>query len=348
MKFNLKIKIGSAVITRDSPVFFIAEAGVNHNGSVEAAKKLIDVAAAAGADAVKFQHFKTDEIILRNVPKAPYQKVTTSPGESQYAMLKKLELTRQELLELKQYCGRNGIIFLVTPFDEASLDELEGIGVEAYKISSTDVTNPPFLKKVARKGLPIILSTGMSYLTEVAQALKEIHPHNKNVILLQCTSNYPAKDDEINLRVIPQFAALFRMIVGFSDHSRGIKAIPYAVCLGAKVIEKHFTLDRSLPGPDHRASLSPRMLTHIIAEVRRLGIYLGARDKKPAPSELEVRKSLSKYLVAARPIARGTRITEDLLTAKRTGGTGIPVIEYRKLLNRRLDRDYVKDEIITI
>jgi N,N'-diacetyllegionaminate synthase len=347
MKFNKVIKIEKNTISEHSPVFFIAEAGVNHNGSMTLAKKLIDIACEAGADAVKFQHFKTDELILKNVPKAPYQRVTTNSHESQDNMLKKLELTSKELLTLKRYCQKKGIIFLVTPFDEVSLKELEKIGMSAYKVSSTDVTNLLFLKNVAQRCIPIFLSTGMAYLEEVVMALKEIHPYNKNVILLQCTSNYPVSEQEVNLRVIPHFSRQFKIIVGYSDHTVGIKAIPYAVALGAKVIEKHFTIDRSLPGPDHRASLSPGQLKRVIQEVRKAEKYLGTSVKEPTPSELEVRKYLSKHLVAARNIQRGTRFTEDLITAKRTGGLGIPAIEYKKILNKRAAKKYKKDEIIT-
>ncbi len=346
MNFNTKIKINTVTISKNSPVFFIAEAGVNHNGSIKLAKKLIDIACDAGADAVKFQHFKSEELVLKDTPKAPYQRVQTNSDESQYKMLKKLEFTWKELLELKNYCHKRGIIFLVTPFDNASLEELDRVGVCAYKISSTDVTNLLFLKNVAQRGKPILLSTGMSYLKEVIAALKEIYPYNKDVILLQCTSNYPALDDEINLRVISRFSQLFKMLVGFSDHSVGIKAIPYAVCLGARVIEKHFTIDKTLPGPDHRASLSPNQLKTVINDIRQLEIYLGTAIKKPTHSELEIKKFLSKYLVAALPIKRGERFSEDLITAKRTGGLGVPAAEYKKILNKRSGKEYIKDEII--
>ena len=346
MKFNKKIKINNILISENSPVFFIAEAGVNHNGSLKLARKLIDIACEAGADAVKFQHFRPDELILKDVAKAPYQMVTTKRNESQYNMLKKLELTQKELTELKEYCSKKGIIYLVTPFDEVSLKELDEIGIPAYKISSTDVSNLLFLKKIAKKGKPIILSTGMVSLDEIVMALKEISPYNKNVILLQCTSNYPVKKREVNLRVIPLFKQKFKMLVGFSDHSVGIKAIPYAVALGAKVIEKHFTINRSLSGPDHKASLSPRQLKRVIDEIRELEMYMGASAKKTIRSELEIRKFLSKYLIAAGNIKKGRPFTEDLITAKRTGGIGIPALEYKKIINKKASKEYKKDEII--
>lgn len=346
MKFNKKIKIDNFVISENSRVFFIAEAGVNHNGDLGMAKKLVDIACEAGADAVKFQHFNSEELILKDVAKAPYQRITTNHNESQYNMLKKLELTQKELAELKLYCCKKGIIFLATPFDEVSLKELDEIGILAYKISSTDVSNLLFLRKIAKKGKPVVLSTGMASLKEIVMALKEISPYNKNVILLQCTSNYPVKKSEVNLRVIPLFKQKFKILVGFSDHSVGIKAIPYAVALGAQVIEKHFTIDRSLPGPDHKASLSPEQLKRVIDEIRELESYMGVSVKRTMRSELEVRRFLSKCLVAANNIKKGRRFTEDLLTAKRTGGIGIPALEYRKILNKRASKEYRKNEII--
>lgn len=346
MRFNKKIKLGNIVISENSRVFFIAEAGVNHNGSMVLAKRLIDIACDAGASAVKFQHFKSEDLVLKDTPKAPYQRARTNAGESQYKMLKKLEFSSKELFELKDYCHKRKIIFLVTPFDNASLEELDRLGVCAYKVSSTDVTNLLFLKNVAKRGRPVILSTGMANLKEIIAALKEIYPYNKNVILLQCTSNYPALDNEINLKVIPRFNRLFKMLVGFSDHSIGIKAIPYAVCLGARVIEKHFTIDRTLPGPDHRASLSPSQLKTVINDIRQLEIYLGTGIKKPTLSEIEIKNFLTKYLVTASPVKRGERFSESLITAKRTGGLGIPAAKYRKILNRYSRKEYMKDEII--
>src|SRR5688572_26811182 len=229
MTFSKRIKIGRRQIGERQPVFIIAEAGVNHGGNMTLAFRLIDIAAEAGADAVKFQAFRTEHLILPDVEKAPYQKNTTSGHESQSDMLRKLELQKEQYAELKDYCARKNILFLITPFDEISLKELESIGVSAYKIASTDATNLPFLKKIAKIGKPIFLSTGMCYMKEVEAALKEISRWNKKVVLLQCTANYPVRDEEVNLNVITTFKDNFDMLVGYSDHSVGIGAAPYAV-----------------------------------------------------------------------------------------------------------------------
>ncbi len=205
MKFNKKIKVGNYTIDSNSPVFIIAEAGVNHNGDINVAKQLIDTAVNAGANAVKFQAFKTENLILTNVEKAQYQKTTTGTSESQFEMLKKLEITKEQNLELVNYCKQKNIIFLTTPFDEESLEELDSLDLPAYKVASTDTTNLLFLKKIAQKGKPIFLSTGMSYLNEVELALEEINEYNQDVILLQCTANYPIKDEDANLNVIKTY-----------------------------------------------------------------------------------------------------------------------------------------------
>lgn len=346
--FNKEIKIGNFLIAEDSDAFVIAEAGVNHQGNIEIAKKLIDIAAESGANAVKFQAFKTEELILRGVPKAPYQLKTTDAEGSQFEMLKKLEINREKIIELKKYCERRDIIFLITPFDEMSLEELDEIDIAAYKIASTDLTNLLFLNKVAKKKKPIILSTGMSYLAEVEMALGEIHPYNKDVVLLQCTANYPVKDNEVNLNVIPRYKSFFNMLVGYSDHSVGIGATPYAVAMGARVVEKHFTVDKSMEGPDHKASLDPYELREFIKEIRRVRKYLGVSHKLPSISELETRKSLQKNLVAARDIKKGELFSEDTLIAKRTGGIGISPLYYKDVTGKYASRDFRKDEIIEI
>jgi len=264
MKFNKNISLGNYKISSGKPVFIIAEAGVNHNGSMERAKILIDVAASSGADAVKFQAFKTENLILKNVEKAKYQIETTGDGESQFEMLKKLEITRDQNIELVNYCKKKNILFLTTPFDEESLDELDALDLPAYKVASTDATNLPFLKKIAQKGKPVFLSTGMCYLSEVRLALEQIHEFNQNIVLLQCSANYPIKDKDANLNVINTYKQEFDVLVGYSDHSVGIGAAPYAVPMGAVVIEKHFTIDKNMEGPDHRASLSPSELKEFV------------------------------------------------------------------------------------
>lgn len=348
MKFKKTIQIGNFIISEDAPVFIIAEAGVNHNGEIELAKKLIDVAVECGADAVKFQSFITEELILDNVEKATYQKETTAKTESQFSMLKKLEFAVSNMKLLKAYCREKNILFLTTPFDEKSLELLDELDLEAYKISSTDTTNIGFIRRVAKKGKPVIISTGMCYMQEVETALEALSEENQEVILLQCTSNYPVKDHEVHLNVIQTFKDRFDMIVGFSDHTPSIGASPYAVSMGAKVVEKHFTLDKSMEGPDHRASLDPAELKAYITEIRRVELYLGNPSKEPTEDEKETRNRLQKCLVAAIPITDGEVFSEDNIVAKRTGGKGISAIEYNAVVGKKANRDYKKNEIIEI
>ena len=348
MHFNKTVTIGPARISPDSRTFIIAEAGVNHGGDMGLAKKLIDLASDSGADAVKFQTFKAEHLILRSVKKASYQLKTTDPCESQFEMLRRLEVTKEQNMMLKKYCRKKGIIFLTTPFDEFSLDSLDSLDLPAYKIASTDLTNLPFLKKAAKKGKPIILSTGMSYLKEVKLALQEIYPFNKNVILLQCTANYPIRNTEANLNIISTFKDTFDILVGYSDHTVGIGALPYAVALGAKVVEKHFTLSKRLPGPDHKASLNPGELKEAVREIRRVEQFLGSYVKIPVASELHTRLALQKCLVASRFIGKGELLSEKNIVAKRTGGAGISPVFYRRIIGRRARRDFEADDCIAI
>ena len=346
MKFEKEIKIGNKTIGTDSPVFIIAEAGVNHGGDIELAKKLVDIAVEANADAVKFQAFRTEKLIVNDVEKAPYQKESTSSSESQVEMLKKLELNYEAYEILKNYCSEKGIMFLITPFDEDSLIELEKLGVEAYKIASTDTTNLPFLKKVAKTGKPIILSTGMCFMDEVKESLREISEFNKKLVLLQCVANYPIRDEEANLNVITTYKNEFDAIIGYSDHSVGLGAAPYSIPLGAKVVEKHFTIDKEDDGPDHAASLSPDELVLFVKEVRRIEKFLGTFVKEPTKDEIPNRSSLQKCLVASKLIRKGEAFTEDNFVAKRTGGSGISPMEYKKLLNLKASQDYNTNDII--
>lgn len=346
LSFHKDLIIGNKTISDTSSTFIIAEAGVNHNGDIFLAKKLIDIAVDAGADAVKFQAFRTENLILKEVEKAPYQQQLTEKTESQYEMLKKLELRTEHYLELKKYCEKKGIIFLITPFDEISLQELEEIGIDAYKIASTDTTNLPFLKKVAKTQKLIILSTGMCYLEEVRAALEEIHSINKNVILLQCTANYPIRDEEANLNVIHTYRKNFDVILGYSDHSVGLGASLYSIPMGAKVVEKHFTINKEDDGPDHQASLNPDELTDYVKEIRKIETFIGSFEKKPTESEIKTRKSLQKYLVAAQSLIKGEEFDENSFVAKRTGGRGISPIKYKELIGKIIPRYYQKDEII--
>jgi len=346
MNFNKTIRIDQKLISENSNVFLIAEAGVNHGGDMSIAKKMVDLAVEARADAVKFQAFKTEHLILNNIQKAPYQKTTTSASESQYEMLKKLEISREQNLELKKYCANKGIVFLTTPFDEESLDELDDLNLPAYKIASTDTTNLPFLEKVAKKGKPIFLSTGMSYFSEVKLALETLYKHNDNVVLLQCTANYPVQDHEVNLAVINTYRENFNMLLGYSDHSIGVGAAPFAIPMGVKVVEKHFTFDKSGKGPDHAASLSPEELVDFVKTVRKVEAYMGSKVKQPSDSEMRTRSSLQKCLVARANIKKGEFFSDKNLVAKRTGGVGISPIKMSEIFKMSARKDYKKDEIV--
>lgn len=348
MKFNSCIKVNGKDISQSATIFIIAEAGVNHNGNMNTAKKLIDIAVEAGADAVKFQTFKAEEVILKDVEKAEYQTKTTSVNETQYDMLKRLEITQQQNIELKSYCVQKKIIFLTTPFDEKSLDELNVLDLPAYKIASTDLTNLPFLKRVAQKNKPIFLSTGMSYLEEVTLALEEIYQYNQDVVLLQCTANYPITDEEANLNVLDTFKEKFDVLLGYSDHTVGVGAAPYAVAKGVSVIEKHFTLDHALEGPDHKASLNPEELKNFVIAVRQAEKYMGSTIKMPTYSESRNRLALQKCFVAKKNILKGEYFTEENLAAKRTGGKGISPVYIKQVLQKRALQDFYKEEIIEI
>ena len=344
--FNKYIQIGERNISEKSRTFIIAEAGVNHNGDMELAKKMIDGAVDAGVDAIKFQTFKTNKLILKNVRKAPYQKITTDSGESQYEMLKRLEITREQTIELIQYCKKKQIIFLSTPFEKTSLDELNILQLPAFKVAATDLTNIQFLRQVAETGKPIILSAGMCYLEEVQKALEAIHSINKDVILLQCTANYPIRDEEANINVIRTFKESFDILVGYSDHSQGIGASPYAVAVGAKVIEKHFTLDKNMEGPDHRASVTLDELKQLVMDIRRVEQYMGDGIKIPSCSEQMTRKVLQKYLVAGKEIKLGEKFTEKNVISKRTNGEGIAALYFDDVIGKCATKAYKENDII--
>lgn len=348
MRFNKEIRLGDNILSDNSDVFIIGEAGVNHGGDMAIAKKLIDIAVDAGVDAVKFQAFKTEHLILNYVEKAPYQKKTTAKNQSQFEMLKNLEVTREQNIELKRYCESKDIIFLTTPFDEASLDEIDELNLPAYKIASTDTSNLPFLKKVAQKGKPIFLSTGMSYLCEIELALQTIYSYNKNVVLLQCTANYPITDDEVNLNILNTYKKHFDILLGYSDHSIGVGAAPYAIPMGAKVVEKHFTTNKQLNGPDHSASLSPDELKQFVIKVRQVEKYMGSFIKIPNLSENKTRLALQKCLVASQEIKQGALFSEENMIAKRTGGVGISPIYYQDIIGKKAPKDFHCDELIFI
>jgi N-acetylneuraminate synthase/N,N'-diacetyllegionaminate synthase len=302
----------------------IAEAGVNHNGELDLAFKLIDAAAAAGADAVKFQTFIASEVITAEAAKAEYQKTTTGEQESQLEMVKRLELSFGDFRKLKMYCDDQGITFLSTPFDLKSVDFLAGLGVVALKISSGDLTNDPLLRHVAAQKRPVILSTGMSDMDEVREALAVINAAgNNDVILLQCVTNYPAAAEDINLRAMLSMQSAFDVNVGYSDHTLGIEIPLAAVALGACVIEKHFTLDKNFAGPDHRASLEPHEFKAMVEGIRNVEASLGDGRKVPAASEASNAAVARRSIVASRDISAGTVITPAEITFKRPG-TGLP------------------------
>ncbi|XME04338.1 N-acetylneuraminate synthase family protein [Lachnospiraceae bacterium C1.1] len=346
MHFNENIKIDNYILSNNNPVFIVGEAGVNHNGSIENAKKLVDIACRAKVDAVKFQMFKSENLVLSNVDKAPYQKKSTDKMQSQYDMLKKLELCEDEYVEVFNYARNQGIIPLCTPFDDYSLDFLDKLNVSAFKVAATDLTNIHFLRKIAKKGRPIILSAGMCYLEEVRVALEAIYPFNRDVILLQCTANYPLENNEVNLNVIDTFKQEFDIIVGYSDHSKGIGAAPYAVAKGAKFIEKHFTIDKESAGPDHKASVTPDELRELVIEIRKVEQYLGNHIKTPTLSESFTRKSLQKCLVTNCKIRKGEYFSKNNVTAKRTGGEGISALYFDYIMGKIVNRDYDENEII--
>ena len=348
MHFNHSLQIDEKVITDTSPVYIIGEAGVNHNGNMENAVKLIDAACDAGVDAVKFQMFRAQDIILKNIDKAPYQKQTTDASQSQYDMLRSLELGLQEHRYLQQYCRNKGITFLSTPFEKKSLEDLAALDVPAVKVAATDVTNIQYLRQIAALGKPVILSAGMCYLEEIRKALEAIYPINRNIILLQCTANYPLDDGEVNLNVIDSLKQEFDILVGYSDHSRGIGAAPYAVAKGARLIEKHFTLDQNADGPDHKASVTPEELKNLVNTIRQVECYLGSSVKVPTFSEQFTRRSLQKCFVAAKPIRKGDIFTKENIVAKRTNGRGISALYYDDLLGRHSGKDFAVDDVIEL
>ena len=317
-------------------VFIIAEAGVNHNGNMNLAEQLIDIAAAAGADAVKFQTFKADRLATPDAPKAEYQKLTSDAGESQYQMLRRLELSAEAHRHLLAHCAANNILFLSTPFEEESADLLEALGVTMFKVPSGEITNLTFLAHLARKGKPLIVSTGMSTLDEVEQAVQTIcGAGNPAVALLHCVSNYPADPATTNLRAMDTLAATFHVPVGYSDHTLGNEVAFAAVARGARIIEKHFTLDRTLPGPDHTASSEPAELKSLVQGIRKIESSLGTDIKAPADTEANTAAVARKSLVAAVDIPAGVTLTEHMIAIKRPG-TGLPPSMRSQLIRRRV------------
>jgi len=342
------VEVESRRIGPGYPCFIIAEAGVNHNGSIELATRLVDAAVEAGADAVKFQTFKAERLVTPDAPKADYQVQATDISESQLEMLRRLELSREDHLELFSYCRRKGILFMSTPFDEESADLLEELGVPVFKIPSGELTNLPFLTHVARKGRAMIVSTGMSYLDEVKDAVQAVaETGNMNLALLHCVSTYPANPADVNLRAMHTMAAAFNVPVGYSDHTLGIEVALAAVALGACVVEKHFTLDRTLPGPDHRASLEPDELAALVRGSRVVEKALGHARKEPSASETNTAAVARKSLVAKWDIRTGSMLTEEMITLKRPG-TGLPAAMRSKIVGRKAKQDIPAGTFLTL
>jgi len=330
-----------------SHVFIIAEAGVNHNGSLDLALRLIDAAQASGADAVKFQTFRADLLAARSAPKAAYQKRATGAAESQFEMLRRLELDAGAHRRLIDHCRQVGIQFLSSPFDLQSVGLLAKMGVRIFKVPSGEITNLPFLQRVARKRKPVILSTGMSTLGEVEEAVNVLKAAGVSQLsLLHCVTEYPAPYAEINLRAMLTLKAAFGLPVGYSDHTPGIEIAIAAVAMGAEIIEKHFTLDRLLPGPDHAASLDPSELRQMVVAIRNVEATLGSGIKAPAACELPNIPVARKSVVAARDLTAGHRLASRDMDIKRPGNGFAPKL-LPDLIGRSLRLNLAKDEIIT-
>lgn len=328
-------------------VIIIAEAGVNHNGSLEMAKKLVDVAYDCGADIVKFQTTKLESLVSETAQMADYQKRNTGTEESQKEMLKRLLLSFDDFIELANYCKDRGILFLSTPFDIESIHFLDNLQ-DIWKIPSGEITNYPYLVEIAKTGKKVVLSTGMAEMDEIRDAIHVLEENGtKDITILHCTTEYPAPIKDVNLNVIQTLREVFKLPVGYSDHTQGIEVDLAAVALGAVIIEKHFTLDKELPGPDHKASLEPAELKEMVKGIRKIEQALGSFEKKPSIVELKNREVARKSIVAKRNIRAGEIFTEDNITTKRPG-TGINPMRWTEIIGTKAIRDFKEDELIEI
>ncbi len=329
-------------------VLIIAEAGVNHNGSLELAYRLVDKAQESGADIVKFQTSKAENVISKYAQKAEYQKKTTGSEGSQLDMVRNLILSYNDFKKIKDYCDIKGIEFLSTPFDLDSIDFLYEIGCRFWKIPSGEITNYPYLKKIAKTGMPIVMSTGMSTLAEVGEAVCLLKDNGcGEITLLQCTTEYPAPIDDVNLRAMITMKDEFDCFVGYSDHTPGIEIPVAAVAMGASIIEKHLTLDRNMEGPDHKASLEPIEFARMVTAIRNVEKSMGTGVKKPGESEKKNIDIARKSIVAARDIMAGEVLTEDNITTKRPGN-GISPMRWMEVLGTKAIRDFSGDELIEL
>lgn len=331
-----------------SKIFIIAEAGVNHNGNIEIAKKLVDKAALAGADAVKFQTFKAENLVCRNAQKAKYQMETTNKEESQLAMLKRLELTRDMHECLIDYCNQKNIMFLSTPFDVESLHFLVQCNIGIIKIPSGEITNYPYLKAVGQTGRRVIISSGMSTLKEVEDAIEVLKDNgSKEITVLHCNTEYPTPYGDVNLKAMLTLKEELGVAVGYSDHTQGIEIPVAAAALGASIIEKHFTLDKNMEGPDHKASLEPDELEAMVRAIRHIELALGNGKKEPSQSERKNIEIVRKSIVARCDIKKGDIFTEENLTTKRPG-TGISPMHWNEVINRSAKKSFHEDELIEV
>lgn len=330
----------------DKKIFIIAEAGVNHNGQLDLALQLVDKAVEAGADCVKFQTFITENEISKNAQKAEYQKDTTGEEENEFEMVKKLELTFEQFQEIADYCKRKGILFLSTPFDLESIDFLDRMDIFCWKVPSGEITNLPYLIKIAKTNRDVIMSTGMCDLEEIRTAMEVLRKYGSgNITLLHCNTEYPTPFEDVNLNAMITLQREFGVTVGYSDHTTGIEVPIAAAAMGAKVIEKHFTLDRNMEGPDHKASLEPQELAQMVCAIRNIEQALGDGEKKPSPSERKNIPVARKSIVAKRKISKGEVFTEENLCVKRPGD-GINPMRWFEILGTVADRCYEEDEQI--
>lgn len=329
-------------------VFIIAEAGVNHNGSIELAKKLIKKASEAGADAVKFQSFKAEKLVSKFAEKADYQKETTGSDESQFEMIKKLELDYDKHSVLIDYCYENNIMFLSSAFDLESIDLLDNLEMEIWKIPSGEITNLPYLRKIGGLKKKVILSTGMANLSEIEEALEVIkEAGTEDITILHCNTEYPTPMKDVNLNAMNTIKEAFKVKIGYSDHTLGTEIPIAAVALGAEVIEKHFTLDKEMEGPDHKASLDPSELKLMVDGIRNIEKALGAGLKKPSESEAKNKPIARKSIVAKRNIKEGEVFTEENLAIKRPG-TGISPMKWDEVMGQKACKDFKEDELIKL
>ena len=331
-------------------VFIIAEAGVNHNGSVDLAKKLIDAASNSGVDAVKFQTFKAENLVTKNSEKANYQKIFSDKNETQFEMLKKLELTKEIHIELFNYSKNKDIKFLSSPFDYESINLLNKLGLEMFKIPSGEINNLPYLRFIGKQNKKIILSTGMSNINEVKSALDILvnaGTKRNNITVLHANTEYPTPMDDVNLRAMVKMKSELDVEVGYSDHTKGIEVAIAAVTLGANCIEKHFTLDSNMDGPDHKASLEPQQLRDMVRAIRNIEKALGSEIKKPSKSEIKNIKIVRKSIVAKTKILKGEILTEHNLTVKRPG-SGLSPMKWDDLLGTKASKDYNEDDLILL